>query len=95
MKRLTEKDKDKDKDKDKIKIKIYKGALACLNIYQLHYLLPPTMMEYDNTRRGQIDICNSPRPYTTAQTLRQKQYFENLHNDHFRMQQREITHRGA
>ena len=68
------------------------------------------MMEYDNTRRGQIDICNSPRPYTIAQTLRQKQYFENLqkylgrlekdsisknHNDHFRMQQREITHRGA
>ena len=68
------------------------------------------MMEYDNTRRGQIDICNSPRPYTTAQTLRQKQYFENLqkylgrlekdsiskiHNDHFRMQQREITHGGA
>ena len=29
------------------------------------------MMEYDNTRRGQIDICNSPRPYTAAQTLRQ------------------------
>ena len=28
-------------------------------------------MEYDNTRRGQIDICNSPRPYTAAQTLRQ------------------------
>ena len=68
------------------------------------------MMEYDNTRRGQIDICNPSRPYTTTQTLRQKQYFENLqkymerlekdsisknHNDHFRMQQREITHRGA
>ena len=48
--------------------------------------------------------------YTIAQTLRQKQYFENLqkylgrlekdsisknHNDHFQMQQREITHRGA
>ena len=33
MKRFTEKDKDKDKDKDKIKIKIYKGALACPNIY--------------------------------------------------------------
>ena len=31
IKRFIE--KDKDKDKDKIKIKIYKGALACLNIY--------------------------------------------------------------
>ena len=59
-----------EKDKDKIKIKIYKGALARLNIYQLHHLSPPTMMEYDNTRRGQIDICNSPRPYTAAQTIR-------------------------
>ena len=29
------------------------------------------MIKYDNTRRGQIDICNSPRPYTAAQTLRQ------------------------
>ena len=36
------------------------------------------MMEYDNTRRDQIDICNSPRLYTIAQKLRQKQYFENL-----------------
>ena len=68
------------------------------------------MMEYDNTRRDQIYICNSPRPYTIAQTLRQKQYFENLqkylgrlerdpisknHNNHFKIEQREITHRGA
>ena len=34
-------------------------------------------MEYDNTRRDQIDICNPPRLYTIARTLRQKQYFEN------------------
>ena len=67
------------------------------------------MMEYDNTRRDQIDICNPPRLYTIARTLRQKQYFENSqipgetrknsisknHNDHFQIQQREITHRGA
>ena len=67
-------------------------------------------MEYDNTRRDQIYICNAPRPHTIAQTLRQKQYFENLqkylgrlekdsisknHNDHFQMQQKEIIHRGA
>ena len=70
----------------------------------------PQAIYYDNTRRDQIGIRNSPRHYTIAQTLRQKQYFENLqkylgrlekdsisknHNDHFRMQQREITHRGA
>ena len=75
-----------------------------------HYLLLPQAIYYDNTRRDQIDIRNSPRLYTIAQTLRQKQYFENLqkylgrlerdsisknHNDHFQIQQREITHRGA
>ena len=76
-----------------------------------HYLLLPQATYYDNTRRDQIDIRNSPRLYTIAQTLRQKQYFENSqipgetrkkfnqqkknHNEHFQMQQREITHRGA
>ena len=67
------------------------------------------MMEYDNTRRDQIDICNSLR-LSHLPKHREKQYFENLqkylgrlekdsisknHNDHFQMQQREITHRGA
>ena len=75
-----------------------------------HYLLLPQAIYYDNTRRDQIDIRNSPRLYTIAQTLRQKQYFENSqkylgrlerasvsknHNHHFQMQQRETTHRGA
>ena len=63
-----------------------------------HYLLLPQAIYYDNTRRDQIDIRNSPRLYTIAQTLRQKQYFENSqkylrrlgrasisknHNEHF------------